>query len=109
MNNRLREIRKELGLNQENFCKPLNISRSHLAGIESGLKNLTDRLIKDICNEYNVNSDYLIDGEGEMFTDPLAGFNMEPEIEEFMRLYLSVDDETKDYVKGMMKKTLGMK
>lgn len=106
MNNRLKEIRKSLGLNQSDFCKPLNISRSHLAGIESGIKNLTDRLINDIVTEYNVNKDWLVNGEGDMFLDPLVDFQLEPEIEEFVRLFLEVDEETKEYVKGLMKKTL---
>lgn len=106
MNTRLKEIRKSLDLNQLEFCKPLNISRSHLAGIESGIKKLTDRLINDICDEYNVNKNWLVNGEGDMFIDPLVNFKLDPEIEEYVRLVMAVDDETREYIKGLMKKTL---
>lgn len=106
MNTRLKDIRKAVGLNQSEFCKPLNISRGHLAGLETGVKNLTPRLINDICKEYNVNKDWLVSGEGDMFLDPLIDFQLSPEIEEFVRLFLEVDDETKEYVKGLMQKTI---
>lgn len=106
MNTRVKEIRNSLGLNQVSFCKPLNISRSHLSGIESGLKNLTNRLINDICDEYHVNKEWLINGTGDMFLDPLVDYQLDPEIEEYVRLLLAVDEETKEYVKDLMKKRI---
>ena len=31
--------------------------------------NLSDQMVKLICREYNVNYDWLMDGEGDMFSD----------------------------------------
>lgn len=106
LNVRIKEIRKELGLSQKDFSEPLPITRSHYAGIESGLKNLTDRLINEVCTEYGVNKNWFITGEGSKFLDPLKDFQLNEEVEELLRLYLEVDEETKEYVKGLMRKTL---
>ncbi len=67
MNERLKTIRQELNLNQDNFGKKLNLSRSHIASLENGLRELTDRTISDICRVYDVNVNWLRTGEGEMF------------------------------------------
>lgn len=67
MNERLKTIRQELNLSQDNFGKRLNLSRSHIASLENGLRELTDRTISDICRVYDVNENWLRTGEGEMF------------------------------------------
>ncbi|MBN3421728.1 helix-turn-helix transcriptional regulator [Clostridium botulinum] len=67
MNTRVRQIRNTLGLTQEDFAKKIDLKRSSLAGIEAGAVNLTDRNIKAICNTFNVNENWLVSGEGEMF------------------------------------------
>lgn len=70
MNKRLRMIRKKMALNQEAFGDKINLSRSHIASLENGSRNLTDRIISDICREFNVNEDWLRYGQGEMFIQP---------------------------------------
>ncbi len=107
MNTRLKKIRTSLKLNQEQFCKPINISRSHLSALESGRKNLTNRIIDDVCVKYNVNKEWLENGIGEMFlSDPLDIIEADEEVKEFLDLYMSVDEETREYIKGLMKKTI---
>lgn len=69
MNSRLKTLRKSLKLTQQEFANSLTMSRSNLASIESGLINLTNRNIDIICEKYNVNSNWLKTGEGEMFID----------------------------------------
>lgn len=69
MNKRLKEIRQELGLNQEAFSSKIGIARSHVSSIENGSRMLTDRTIKDICREFNVNETWLRTGEGDMFIE----------------------------------------
>lgn len=67
MNERLKIIRQELGLSQEIFGKSINLSRSHIASLENGLRELTDRTISDICRVYDVNENWLRTGKDEMF------------------------------------------
>ena len=72
MKDRIIKIRNCVGkdhkkMTQEEFAKVLNLSRSFINQIEVGTKNPSDRTIKDICKEFNVNEDWLRTGEGEMF------------------------------------------
>ncbi len=66
---RIKEIRKTLDLTLEKFGDKLGVTKTTISRIEKGVNNLTDQMAKAICREYNVSYDYLIYGEGEMFTD----------------------------------------
>ncbi len=72
MNTRLKKIRLKHGLSQEEFGRKIGIeSRGHISALESGIRNITDRTIKDVCREFNVNEVWLRTGEGgdkNMFT-----------------------------------------
>lgn len=70
MNERIRELRKALGLTLEKFGERLGVKKTTLSNIENGRCNVTDQMFKSICREYNVNEDWLRDGEGEMFSIP---------------------------------------
>lgn len=65
--NRLIELRKKLGLNQKDFGKRISIVKSGVSNMESGIRNVSDRTIKMICQEFNVNELWLKTGEGDMF------------------------------------------
>ena len=54
------------GLSQSKFAQSLEISKSNLANIEVGRVNLTDRVINNICDTYNINEEWLRTGEGPM-------------------------------------------
>lgn len=64
---RVRELRKELGLTLEKFGKPLGVGKTAISKIENGENNLTDQMILAICREYNVDEKWLRTGKGEMF------------------------------------------
>lgn len=70
MKNRLKKIRKELGLSQEDFGKRLGVTGGGISKLESGRTNFTDQMIKAICREFNVNFNWFTTGEGEMFDEP---------------------------------------
>lgn len=64
---RVKYFRKNiLHLSQKEFAKKLNISGSNLSNIEIGRINLTDRVINEICDVYNINKEWLCTGEGEI-------------------------------------------
>lgn len=67
MNNRIKELRKHLDMNQEEFSKRIAVSRSAVAGYESGSRTPLDAVISSICKEFGVNENWLRNGEGEMF------------------------------------------
>lgn len=66
---RVREIRNELNLTLEKFGEKLGVRKTAISKIEKGENSLTDQMSKAICREYNVNYDFLMYGEGEMFSD----------------------------------------
>lgn len=109
MNTRLKEVRLNKCLSQDEFAKKIGISRSHVASLESGRKNLTERLINDIVREYNVNKGWLISGLGEMFIDPLDKIQLDEDIKELAKLYLSLDDNMKKTVKKFIQSSLDEK
>ena len=69
MNNRFKEIREKLGFSQEKFGEIIGLSKSGISNIESGQRNVTDKHIKLLSSELNINPDWLRTGEGEMFNE----------------------------------------
>lgn len=69
MNQRIKIIRASLNLSQDDFCKKIKLSRSHISSIENGRKSITDRIVSDICREFNVNENWLRTGNGDIFID----------------------------------------
>ena len=69
MNERIRALRKNLGLTLEKFGGKVGVTRGAMSSIENGKRNVTEQMFKSICREFNVNPSWLRDGEGEMFTE----------------------------------------
>lgn len=67
MKDRIKKIRKELDLTQQEFADQLKVPRNTIAGYEVGKSNPSDAAINNICREFNVNEDWLRTGQGEMF------------------------------------------
>ena len=67
MNERIKELRKALGLTLDKFGERVGLKKSSLSQIENGVNGVTDQLFKSICREFNVNENWLRTGEGEMF------------------------------------------
>lgn len=66
---RIKEIRNALHLTLEQFGSKVGVTKGAMSNIEKGNRNVTEQIRKAICREFNVNYDYLIYGEGEMFSD----------------------------------------
>lgn len=69
LKDRFKELRETLSLTQQKFADRLDISRNFVAQIEMGNKIPSERTIKDICREFKVNYDWLVNGTGDMFQD----------------------------------------
>lgn len=79
MEQRLKALRKMLGLTQEEFAARLGIKRAAISNYEIGRNAPIDAVISLICREFNVSETWLRTGEGEMFvqrtrTDELSLF-----------------------------------
>ena len=64
---RIRELRKELGMTQQEFADRLKIKRNTIATYETGRNDPIDSVFVLICREFNVSEEWLRDGRGEMF------------------------------------------
>ncbi|MBP3656673.1 MAG: helix-turn-helix transcriptional regulator [Clostridia bacterium] len=78
MQNRIKELRKHLGLNQTEFGARIGVKQTTVAGYENGRAPL-DTVIASICREFSVSELWLRTGEGSMLRersryDELAGF-----------------------------------
>ena len=61
---RVKAVRKSLGLTLENFGAKIGLKKSGLSLIESGRNELTEGNAKAICREFNVNKEWLRTGAG---------------------------------------------
>lgn len=120
MNERIKKLRKELGLTMDAFGTRIGVTKSTISNIENGNRNLTEHMLKTIClqswNGKFVNEDWLRTGNGgdeNMFipNDELYTFNMGvlgSEKNEFKKFYLNMmmnlPDEYWDYIYAEFKK-----
>ncbi|KFX54127.1 helix-turn-helix domain-containing protein [Clostridium botulinum] len=71
MNDRFKKIRIYFNKTQEEFANSINIkSKAHISALESGKRSITDRIISDVCAEYNINEEWLRNGIEPMFIEP---------------------------------------
>ena len=67
MNERIKKIRKEKHLTQQQFASALNISRNNIAGYETGTRTPSDAALNNICKTFNINENWLRNGVGDMY------------------------------------------
>ena len=96
-NERVRELRKNLGLTLEKFGERLGVKKNAISAIENGRNSLTDQMTKAICREFNVDYIWLTTGEGEMFVDSDDDF-----LERIDRIMAGEDDARKNLFKFML-------
>ena len=53
-NERVKSLRKSLGLTMEKFGQALGVGKSAINKIEKGENNLSEQMFKAICREFNV-------------------------------------------------------
>ena len=108
---RVKEIRKTLDLTMEKFGEKLGVGKTAISNIESGNRNLTEQMSKAICREYNVNYDYLMYGEGEMFDDLpqtivdelCAQYDLNDFDKALVEMYVSLPADSRERIKEYMK------
>lgn len=113
---RIKEIRKDNNLSQADFAKRINLSRSNLSNLEIERVSLTDRVLKNICIEFEINESWLRDGIGEKYStslkkyfslDEYAKQNNMTELDiEIIKLYFSLDVETRTNAMNFFKENM---
>lgn len=81
MNNRLKQLRKALGLKQREVAERLGVAVGVIGKWEVGENPVPRARIYQICKEYHVNREWFERGVGEMFEpDPVAQSEEEAQI-----------------------------
>lgn len=96
-NERIKEVRKSLGLTLEKFGERIGLKKSAVSLIENGKNSVTDANVKAICREFGVDYIWLTTGDGEMFVDTDNDF-----IERIDRIMAGEDDARKNLFKFML-------
>jgi len=113
MNERIKFLRKSLGLTQQNFANRIGMKQNSIALIESG-RNTSDQTILSICREFNVNEEWLRTGNGEMFIqndnellqEISAKYNLDDFQTKMIEMFLKLDEPKRkvisDYIKMLI-------
>lgn len=96
-NERVKEVRKTLGLTLEKFGDRLGIKKAAVSKIEKGENSLTDANIKAICREFSVDYMWLTTGEGEMFVETDDDF-----FERIDRIMAGENETRKNMIKTLL-------
>ncbi len=67
---RIKKLRLSLNLNQTDFGYRIGVGQSAIGLYEKGKRTVSDRVISDICREFNVNEEWLRTGIGDIFIEP---------------------------------------
>jgi transcriptional regulator with XRE-family HTH domain len=97
---RIRVVRRKLGINQGEFARQIGLTQAALSSIEVGKSKLTEQNIKLICVTFNVNELWLRTGEGEMFGSLSSYEN------ELLDIYRQLTEETQDFILDMSRTLL---
>ena len=67
MKDRIKELRKALALNQEEFGARLGVSNTAVSKWEKGERSIPDSAVLLICRDFGVSETWLRTGAGKMF------------------------------------------
>ena len=67
INHRIKNLRKHLSMNQNEFGSKIGLSQRAVSWMEKEGNTVIPQNIKIICDTFNVSEDWLLNGEGEMF------------------------------------------
>ena len=97
---RIRLVRKTLGLKQGVFAQRIGLTQTALSMIELGKNPLTEKNIKLICATFAVNEGWLRTGKGEMF-GPVSPYE-----KELLTVFGELTSDTQEFILEMAQNLL---
>ena len=97
---RIRLVRKTLGLKQGEFARRIGLTQTALSMIELGKTALTEKNIKLICATFAIDEDWLRTGNGEMFG------SMSPYEKELLAVFGKLTPGTQEFILEMAQNLL---
>lgn len=99
---RLKYLRKQLHLTTRAFGAAINMSGGAITNMEKGTRNVTERTIRDICREYNVNLEWLMNGTEPVFEDITSELDIDDDVKQLAKQYSMLSDDDRELVKRMI-------
>lgn len=106
MNERIRALRKHLGLTQKEFGERIGLKQNTVALIESGKRNTSEQTVLAICYAFQTNEKWLRTGAGSMLrTEPddeldalIKKYHLSPESKIIIEKFISLKPADRDMV-----------
>lgn len=99
---RLKYLREQLNLTTRAFGASINMSGGAITNMEKGARNVTERTVRDICREYNVNPDWLVNGAEPMFEDVASQLDIDEDVKQLARQYSLLSAGDRELVKKII-------
>lgn len=116
INERIKQLRKEAGLNQRQFASKLGLTQSGVSYMEQSGSTVADSTIKTICSILNLNENWLRNGIGPTKLEP-KGFSLDDFIDErkgtdlekeIVRTYFELDPDIRKILLEHLKNNLSL-
>jgi len=113
---RIKFLRKnELKMTQIEFGKRLGSAGSTVVGWEKGDRTPPEATIKLICNEFNVNYNWLVDGTGDIFIEDddstieilKRDYNLRDVEVRLIEEFLKLDENERDVLINYLERAVG--
>ena len=111
MNDRIKSLRKTLGLSQREFGKKIGISDTAVSKLESGERNPSEQTLLSICREFNVDYYWLTEGaDVDMFMqlpstlmeELSEQYNLNKKSQMVLKTYLEAPDDEKEAIENFL-------
>ena len=106
-------LRKEMGLNQKDFGAKIGLGQAGLSRLEQDGVVVIDQNIRLICDTFNISENWLRNGEGpkeaanikkDLLDEVRDTYKLNSTEEQIMRIYLQLDEHSRDIISGYVKK-----
>jgi len=113
INSQIKVLRKAQKLNQAEFGDRIGLKTSAVSKMEQEGSTVTEQNIRLICEKFHVRREWLVDGEGEMYSHPedslFAAFaqqyNLSPSEQNAVRFFLELPENERQ---SMLRNITGM-
>lgn len=102
LSERITMIRKHFSLSQKEFGEIISLTQNHISSIENGRRNATERVLNDISREFNVNINWLLNGEEPIFNDLQFDKHISHEAQVFTKDFMKLKPEHRKIINDMM-------
>lgn len=110
VNERIAELRSHLGLTMEKFGNKIGVTKNSINAIEKGRNNPSERTLRLICSEFNVDYFWLTEGTGEPLIEMpettldelIVEYDLDEKDKIIMKTYINLPDNDRKAVKRFL-------